>query len=193
MKIALDAGHGLYTNGKRSPDGTPEWYYNNIVVKSIMKHLLSYDITIIRLDDPTGVEDIPLDDRDMGAINCAVLVSIHHNSYKGFWGDHTGTETLIQPGIKYFRSKRLAKKINESTIKTLGLKDRGVKKQDTQILRNFKGKYGACMLEVGFLDSIIDSKILDIDANLELVGYNISVSLVNLLSLSEKVNCDINT
>ena len=33
MKIAIDAGHGKNTKGKRTPDGIREWELNSIVAK----------------------------------------------------------------------------------------------------------------------------------------------------------------
>ncbi len=60
VKIAIDAGHGLYTAGKRTPADEREWSFNNKVVNAAIKYLNEYkDVTIIRLDDPTGKRDVP--------------------------------------------------------------------------------------------------------------------------------------
>ena len=58
MKIALDAGHGLYTPGKRTPDDEREWSFNNKVLLACKEELEKYKgVDILRLDDPTGKND----------------------------------------------------------------------------------------------------------------------------------------
>ena len=37
--IAVDAGHGLHTAGKRTPDGEREWSFNNRVVIALIDAL----------------------------------------------------------------------------------------------------------------------------------------------------------
>ena len=48
FKIALDAGHGLYTAGKRclkaiDPNETREWWLNDRICDKVEKKLASYD------------------------------------------------------------------------------------------------------------------------------------------------------
>ena len=52
--VAVDAGHGLHTAGKRTPDGEREWTFNNKVVLSLIDELHKLGIKTIRLDDKTG-------------------------------------------------------------------------------------------------------------------------------------------
>ena len=40
VKIAFDAGHGLYTAGKQTPDGIKEWTLNDKVRDKIVAMLL---------------------------------------------------------------------------------------------------------------------------------------------------------
>ena len=101
MIIAIDAGHGIYTAGKRTPDGEREWSFNNKVVISAIQELNKYkDVTVIRLDDPTGQRDVPLIERINKANNARadLLVSMHHNGFQGVWGNHGGTEVIIWNG-----------------------------------------------------------------------------------------------
>lgn len=156
MKLALDAGHGINTAGKRTPDDIREWTLNDRVVSAMIVELNKYDIEVVRLDDPTGVTDVRLTDRDTRARGCDVLLSIHHNAYVGAWGNHGGTETLIQTDTQ--ANRNFATAMNNAVVGALGLRNRGVKIQNTQILRNFKG-VAACLVEVGFMDSTTDKVV----------------------------------
>ena len=92
--IAVDAGHGLHTAGKRTPDGEREWSFNNRVVIALIDELHRLGLRTIRLDDASGQRDVPLGERTRKANNAKadVLVSVHHNALTGRWGTHTGTE-----------------------------------------------------------------------------------------------------
>src|SRR5574344_2078797 len=98
--IAVDAGHGLHTAGKRTPDGEREWSFNNKVVIALIDELHRLGLRTIRLDDPSGQRDVPLGERTRKANNAKadVLVSVHHNAVlRSGWGNHTGTETYSYP------------------------------------------------------------------------------------------------
>ena len=97
IKIGLDAGHGLYTAGKQTPDGIKEWTLNDDVCDLITDMLKSYDCEIIRTDKNEGKVDEPLGDRVRYYLNAGVkaLVSIHHNAYSGKWNNATGVEVYI--------------------------------------------------------------------------------------------------
>lgn len=88
-KIILDAGHGINTPGKRSPDGRfREYRFNRIIVNVIAEHLRlrGYDVDILVPED----EDIPLPERVRRAnkLTCrighpvqdTIIVSIHANA-----------------------------------------------------------------------------------------------------------------
>ena len=88
-KIILDAGHGINTPGKRSPDGRfREYKFNRIIVNAIAEHLRlrGYDVEILIPEDT----DIPLPDRVDRAnrmtcqpglpIQKVCIISIHANA-----------------------------------------------------------------------------------------------------------------
>ncbi|MBB4826336.1 N-acetylmuramoyl-L-alanine amidase [Sporosarcina luteola] len=96
VKIALDAGHGINTPGKRSPDDEREWSFNNNVLLACATALQQYEgVQILRLDDPTGKTDVPLKTRTDKANKWGAdaLVSIHHNALTGKWHSGGGAET----------------------------------------------------------------------------------------------------
>ena len=85
--IALDAGHGLKTSGKRclkklDPKETREWYLNDRIMDKVQEKLKSYDCTVLRVDDTTGAKDISLANRVKQANNgkADIYISMHHNA-----------------------------------------------------------------------------------------------------------------
>lgn len=172
-KLAVGAGHGYHTPGKRSPEGEREWSFNNVVVSAMVDEAKNYpDLKILRLDDPTGQRDVPLAERvkkakDWGADH---YISIHHNALAGKWGNHTGTETYYWIGSK--ESKELAELVHKSMLDAYGLRDRGLK--DGRWLYIIKNSPMPTVLtEGGFMDSTIDIKKLRDKKVLEKAGRNI--------------------
>lgn len=87
--IILDAGHGINTAGKRSPDGRfREYKFNRIIVNAVAEHLRlrGYDVEILTPEET----DVPLPDRVDRAnrmscqigqpIQTVIIVSIHANA-----------------------------------------------------------------------------------------------------------------
>ena len=88
-KIILDAGHGINTPGKRSPDGRfREYKFNRIIANAIAEHLRlrGYDVEILTPEET----DVPLSDRVDRAnrmtcqpglpIQKVAVISIHANA-----------------------------------------------------------------------------------------------------------------
>lgn len=86
-KILLDAGHGINTKGKSSPDcALMEWRYNREIARAIVQGLISrgYDAELII----TETEDVSLQERvnrvnriaNTYGISDTVLISIHVNA-----------------------------------------------------------------------------------------------------------------
>ena len=86
-KILLDAGHGINTKGKSSPDcALMEWRYNREIARAIVQGLVSrgYDAELII----TEAEDVSLQERvnrvnriaNTYGISDTVLISIHVNA-----------------------------------------------------------------------------------------------------------------
>lgn len=186
IKIGLDAGHGINTPGKRTPNGEREWSFNNKVTLATIEKLNQYEnVQVIRLDDPTGNTDIPLTNRTnkANAERVNVLVSIHHNANSGVWGAWGGTETYTYKGV-YPSTERLAKMIHYRVVKAIGLRDRGLKKADFHMLR--ASNMEAVLIEVGFMDSTTDIVAIRDDAKLKAVGYAIGEGIAEFLGLKLK-------
>lgn len=188
VKIALDAGHGINTAGKRTPDGKREWSFNEVVVRSVISELNKYkSVFILRLDDPTGRTDVPLITRTNKANKwkADVLVSVHHNALAGRWGTHGGVETFTYSGsMANQTSPKIAKLIHPRIVKAMGLRDRGVKRANLHMLR--ASYMPAVLTEGGFMDSTIDIKEMNNDARLKAQGVAIANGLVAHFKLKKK-------
>ena len=107
MKILIDAGHGIDTAGKRSPDSSfREYLFNRQVAEQVYSILSAegYDVEMV----VTEIEDIPLKERvkrvnnicnKVGAGN-ALLLSIHANAAgNGQWMSAQGWCCFTTKGV----------------------------------------------------------------------------------------------
>ncbi len=185
VKIAIDAGHGLHTVGKRTPDGEREWTFNNKVVLALIAKLKEYDnVEVLRVDDATGQVDVPLKKRtdDANAWRADVFVSVHHNAHLGRWGLHSGIETYTLPNSNQ-ESRAIATVIHPLVVKAMGLKDRGLKTLNLHVLR--ESIMPALLIEGGFMDSKIDIKFLRDDLKLKAQGEAIAEGFVRYFKLKK--------
>lgn len=189
--IAVDAGHGLHTPGKRTPDGEREWSFNNKVVLALIDELHRLGLRTIRLDDPSGQRDVPLAERTRKANNAKadVLVSVHHNANTGKWGTWTGTETYSHP--KSTEGAKLSKAVQTEMIKAYGLRDRKTKVANFHMLR--ESKMPAILTEGGYMDSRIDIVKLRDNEVLKQAGINIARGVASYLGVSVSGGAKTNT
>lgn len=190
-KLVLDAGHGMGTAGKQTPDGIHEWELNNKVALAIARQLADYDVEIYRTDDITGKTDISLYDRVVKAnqIMPDVLVSIHHNAYTGSWGTHTGVEAYYNLNRKNDFEKTLATEMAAGIAANTGLKNRGAKTAAFYMLTP-NPKIAAVLTEGGFMDAIIDHPIITSAKGQEAYAKGVSDVLIKRLGLTKKTGQD---
>lgn len=167
MKIALNAGHGLYTAGKRclkelDVNETREWFLNKRICENITQILSGYgNIEVLRLDDVSGEKDIPLKVRTNTANNWGAdfYLSIHHNAgINGGVGG--GIETYIYTKASE-QSKVWQEKLYNSLIEYTSLKgnrSNGLRRKNLHELR--ESKMPAVLIECGFMDSVTDVPII---------------------------------
>lgn len=167
FRIALDAGHGINTQGKRclkALDGneTREWWLNNRICVNLEKKLSSYDgYSLIRVDDKTGKSDVSLGDRvEKANRNGAdVYISIHHNA--GINGGSGGGAMVLIDTTGSEQSKEYQKLIYDELINRTGLKGNRSNPMPKQSLYVCKHTYmPAVLIECGFMDSRIDVPII---------------------------------
>ena len=124
MKILIDNGHGLMTEGKRSPDGQfREAFYNREIAKRVVADLVDrgYDAELLVPED----DDVSLEERVrrvntscflLGKAN-VILVSIHVNAAGNGskWMNATGWSCYTSKGQT--QSDKLADRFYEAAIK----------------------------------------------------------------------------
>src|SRR5690625_3189493 len=184
--VAIDAGHGMNTPGKRTPDGEREWSFNKVVAESAIKYLNDYEgVKTIRLDDPTGKRDVPLKERTDKANRekADILISCHHNANTGRWGIWTGTETYTYVGT-WRGAEKLAEIVHKRVVKAYGLRDRGLKKANFHMLR--ESRMDAILVEGGFMDSTIDIKKMRDKKVLDNAGKAIAEGVAEYFGLKKK-------
>jgi len=186
VKIAVDAGHGFNTSGKRTPDGEREWTFNSKVASAAIAKLNTFqNVEILRLDDSTGKTDVALGTRTSRANTwrADVLVSIHHNAHLGKWGTHGGVETYTQPGSSEI-SLDIAGIVHPEVVKAMGLRDRGRKTLNLHMLR--ESSMPAILIEGGFMDSTVDIIAIRDEQKLQAQGEAIAEGLAVYFKLKPK-------
>lgn len=184
-KIALDAGHGLNTPGKCTPDGIREWTLNDKVRDKIVTMLKGYDCEFIFPDNNEGKTDESLASRvSMYTKKGAdVVVSIHHNAYTGKWGAATGVEVFTDKNPTA-SDQKLAKLIYDRLPKYTGLKGRGIKKEDWYVIN--QNRIPAVLVEGGFMDNKNDHKVITSDKGQEAYAKAVVEALIEFLNLKKK-------
>ena len=183
IRVAVDAGHGMNTDGKRTPDGEHEWSFNNKVALAVVASLSNYrKVEVLRLDDPSGKNDVQLKSRTdlANRWGANLVVSIHHNAYLGKWGTHGGVETYTFPGASQ-KSREIANVIHPLVVKAMGLRDRGLKTMNLHIVR--ESKMPAILIEGGFMDSTIDINALRDNKRLTASGQAVARGIANYFNL----------
>lgn len=166
VKIAINAGHYLYTPGKRipkslDPNETREWVLNDRICDKLENALKNYNVQVLRLDDTTGEKKIDVEPRMnmLNAFNPDIGISIHHNA---------GAKLTTSGGIVvYYNSNKgttgvLAQRFYNSLLAAgsiRGNRSNPIKNQTSLMETNMaKGPY--FLLENGFMDSKADAPVI---------------------------------
>ena len=177
FKLALNAGHGKNTAGKRcdkniDKNQTREWVLNDRICDKIETKLKAYDgYSLLRVDDTTGVNDIALSKRTKSAnnFNADFYLSIHHNAgiKRGTGGGVVAyVYTKVDNGTKDWQ-----KALYDAVIKHTGLKGNRANPLASANLHEVREtKMRAVLLECGFMDSKTDVPIILTDKFAEQVA-----------------------
>lgn len=192
LRLALTAGHYLYTSGKRclksiDPNETREWVLNDRICDLVELKLAEYDgIQICRLDDTTGQTGISLEERKKLAekFGADIYISVHHNA--GINGG-TGGGTVVYHYNTTF-NKSQAKRIYDAVIEQTGLK--GNRSTPVANGSNLYECYAPTMasyiIENGFMDSQTDTPIILTQDHAEKTANGIVNFLVCEYGLTKK-------
>lgn len=128
--IAIDPGHRRSTPGK-AVHPFYEWESNQRIAIALKKMLEASGFETFFTIDINSDWDKPVYSRGVAARRADLLVSIHDNAHKD--EDVTGTETFVH--LNSTASVPVAQAVQSSLVKSLGTKNRGVKKADFGVLR----------------------------------------------------------
>ena len=168
FKLAISAGHYLYTSGKRclkslDPNETREWVLNDRIADKIESLLKGYEgIEILRLDDTTGQKSIELKERSDASNKWGAdfYLSIHHNAGVS-GGSGGGIVAYIYNGSVSNITKEWQKEIYDELIRLTGLKgDRAEPLARANLHECREPIAPAVLLELGFMDSSTDVPII---------------------------------
>lgn len=167
FKIALSAGHGKYTAGKRcmkalDKNETREWVLNARIAEKIEKLLSAYTgYELLRLDDRTGETDIALSarSRSANAWGADLYLALHHNA--GVLGGKGGGVVAYVYNKPSEASVSWQEDLYEAIVDATGLRGN----RSTPLNRaNFhecrEPKAPSVLLELGFMDSKTDVPII---------------------------------
>lgn len=193
VKIALDAGHGLGTAGKRllkslDKNETREWVLNNRVANYVVELLKGYEnVEVLRVDDVTGKRDVPLSERTKKANDwkADIYISIHHNA--GINGGTGGGVTVYRYPNSSKMTRAMLQNLYNAIVKHNKLKgNRSSPLNDTnfQVLR--QTKMAAALIENGFMDSRTDVPIILSDTHARKTADGIVEFVVGHFKLKKK-------
>lgn len=195
--IAIDAGHGHNTPGRKcdvryDANQTPEWDLSNRVAVYEEQYLQPYDVTVIRLDDRSGVQDVSLRARcnAANASGCAIVISNHHNA-----GGGNGLESFYDKSVAINSNEyKIYQTIHQAAIAGSGQRDRGLKSSsqsapgDLAILRDTK--MPAILIEAGFMDNAIDTPRVITEQFARNYALGVVNGIVQALGLSKKTTAN---
>ena len=167
FKLALSAGHGKNTAGKRcmkalDPNETREWVLNARIAEKVEKLLGGYTgWELLRVDDRTGAKDIALKTRTSSANNWGadLYLSLHHNA--GVKGGKGGGIVAFVYTSPTSESVKWQEALYNALIEATGLKGNRSKPLARANFHECRvPKKSAVLLELGFMDSKTDVPVI---------------------------------
>lgn len=193
LRIAIDAGHGVNTLGKRclkklDSKQTREWTLNDRIADKLERLLVSYNCEVLRVDDTTGAKDVSLANRVKAANDwkADVFISIHHNA--DINGGSGGGTLVFWYSSKPERAAQ-AQALYDAVISQTGLKGNRVTqvaKKKFYVIKNTS--MPAFLLENGFMDSSTDVPVILSEEHADKTAKGLLNFLVSEFGLTKKEN-----
>ena len=166
FKLALDAGHGMDTSGRRclkslDPEEHREWWLNDRVCRYIAQAAAEYEgFEILRVDDVTGREDVTMSERCRRANSWGadLYYSAHHNAGVG---GGTGGGVVAYSLNEGTRGAMWRDDLYGAIVGETGLVGNRASPKATanfHVLRNTA--MPAVLMEHGFMDSAADVPVI---------------------------------
>ena len=193
FKLALCAGHGMNTAGKRclkaiDKNETREWWLNARICEKLEKLLSLYqEIEIKRMDDTSGKTDVKLSTRTNTANKWGadLYLSVHHNA--GIAGGEGGgivafTYTKTDSVTKAWQKEFYDELILETKLK--GNRATPLATKNLAVLRDTA--MPAVLLELGFMDSTKDTPIILTEEYADKCAKALANVIIKRAALKEK-------
>ena len=166
FKLALDAGHGMDTQGRRipatlDPEEHREWWLNDRVCRYIAQAAAEYEgFETLRVDDVTGREDVTMSERCRRANSWGadLYYSAHHNAGVG---GGTGGGVVAYSLNEGTRGAMWRDELYGAIVGETGLVGNRASPKATAnfyVLRNTA--MPAVLMEHGFMDSAADVPVI---------------------------------
>lgn len=186
--FAVGDGHGRETEGKRTPDGFRENFFNNAVKMHVIRELKRHGVTV--LDCSPESDDTPLRTRSerinkgINNVTPRGFASIHANAYGDgkTYNNVKGIEVFSHPEAPSDGGKLLAKYLHEFLIQGTKQVDRGIKTANFYMLR--ETDCPAALVECAFMTNKEEAKLLQ-DVNFQLeCGVEITKGSLKYLGIN---------
>lgn len=170
-KIAIDAGHGSQTAGKRTPDGYKEHWINVRHAYYFEKAAkrCGFDTVRVGWDDTNAKDDSDMTilarQKAIRAAGVDASVSWHANAYEDDWNSANGVESIIHSvSSKRKDSRALATLVQAELIKGTEQKNRGVKTGNFGVCNaTYMRCEAAILIESGFMTNSREAELLKTD------------------------------
>ena len=184
--VVIDPGHGGKDVGATTKTGIKEKdialgiaskivvLNNRLVENPLVLFLTRYTDTLISLGDRTQLAK---------KLKADIFISIHCN--QALNKTASGTEVFIHPKseVQTSASAYLGFIIQKGLADLLGLKKRGIKYGNFQVLRDNHNSFAAILLELGFLSQTDEANYLSKEESQYAIALNILQSIIKFLGL----------
>ena len=152
MKILVNAGHAVNgTDWGACGNGLREAEVNKTISTTLVSYLKSYGYNVTLYQQTNSVNDVW---RFENKGDYDLVISVHCNSFNSTSHGH---EVLYYPTSS--QGKKLAQSIQTSLVKTVGLRDRGVKpRSNICVLKRTRSI--AVLVETAFISNPNEAKLL---------------------------------
>ena len=193
VKVAIDAGHGSDTAGKRTPDGYREHWINVKTAYYCEQLLQQHGVQTVRIawNDLNATDDtnVALATRQTQIKNagCDYVVSMHANAYGDgkTYNSAEGVSTHIHSNVnKRGDSQTMATFIQSELIKGTPQKNRGVVTQDLAMCNcSVMNVKAACLVEIAFMTNKREAELMETDAFCKEQGEDVARGILKYLNI----------